>query len=112
MKLTAKEMEIMVLLWTEKIPMTANEIIEASKTRTWSKKSIYIMMNSLAEKRAVLHSTPKPTSTNNAKSYIPAISYEDYTLSIMCSMKEYSKSGMSIDYDKIIEGIRAMKEGQ
>jgi len=111
MILTKKELEIMTLLWTEKIPMTSAEIVAASIKRTWKDSSIHIIMKKLIDKEAVVFSSPKPTGTNNAKSYIPKISFEDYTLSTIRNMDKYGKSSKCIDYDVIIEGIMKMKEG-
>ena len=111
MKLTAKEMEVMILLWIKKIPLTATEIVEASDNRTWKESSIHIIMKALLRKGAVVLSSPKPTGTNNARSYAPTSSFEEYALSIIYEMDEYSKPSNCIDYDMIIEGIKAMKEG-
>ena len=47
MKLTDKEMEVMVVLWDNGSPMTAAEVIEVSDKRTWRDNSIYTILNTL-----------------------------------------------------------------
>ena len=111
MILTAIELQVMILLWIIKVPLTSAEIIAASYNRTWKDSSIHIIMRSLLRKGAVVLSSPKPTGTNNARSYIPAFSFEEYALSIIYEMDKYSKPNNCIDYEMIINGIIAMKEG-
>ena len=108
MKLTDKELEIMALLWRRGAPMTATEIIEASENRTWKDNSIFVIMNTLIKKKAVTYAKPKPTSTNSARSYAPAISLEDYMISKLHSIRQ---RGLRIDKDALIKGIREMEEG-
>jgi len=105
MKLTAKEIEVMALLWDSEAAMTATEIIKASKSQTWKECSIYIIMNSLMKKGAIVHSGLKSTVTNNARAFIAAISPEDYVLSNIKIITQSGKSGIYLDSDKLITGI-------
>jgi predicted transcriptional regulator len=104
MKLTDKELEIMAVLWDSKKPLTANEIIEASDNRTWKESSIYIIMNTLVKKKAVILKYYKPTGSNTARAYEPIISSEQYTVSAIRSMR---KNGIRIDIPTLIEFLEA-----
>jgi len=110
-KLTGKEMEIMAVLWGRKEPITASELIETSSDRTWKENSIYIIMNTLIKKGAVELTYYKPTGTNTARAYKAIITAEDYALSSVASIKKFGKSGIPIDIDVLIKGIREMEEG-
>ena len=78
MKLTDKEMEVMVVLWDSKHPLTATEIIETSNNRTWKERSIYNILNMLIKKGAAVLTYYKPTVTNAARAYAPAITSDEY----------------------------------
>ena len=83
MRLSKKELEVMHVLWESKVPMTATDIVEASahvEGRTWKLKSIYIILNALIEKEAIILSTMKPTQTNSAKAFAPTITKEEYVV--------------------------------
>jgi len=108
MKLTEKEMEIMAVLWSKKSSMTAAEIIEASNNRTWKENSIYIILNSLIKKGAVILTRDKPTMTNYAKTYTPIITSEEYTIAYIRNMK---KTGIEIDIPALIERLMNAEEG-
>lgn len=60
--------------------MTATEIIEASNNRTWKENSMYILMNTLIKKGAVLPDKHKPTPTKNARAYKSTLTLEEYTV--------------------------------
>jgi BlaI family penicillinase repressor len=102
MKLTDKEMEIMGVLWGTGVPMTASEIIEASENRTWKENSIYIIMNTLIKKGAVVLAHYKPTNTKTARAYGPALTSEEYAVSYIGSARE---TGVHIDIQKLIERL-------
>jgi len=63
--------------------MTAAEIVETFENRTWKERSIYTMLNSLVSKGVVTYSGSKPTTTNSTKSFIAAITAEEYALSTL-----------------------------
>lgn len=108
MKLTDKELEIMAVLWGSGSPMTATEIIEASNNRTWKENSIYILMNTLIKKGAVLQGKHKPTITKNARAYEPALTSEEYT--VMC-IKNVQSTGVRVDIHRLIEHLMEAEEG-
>ena len=47
--LTNNELEIMELLWTQGRPLSRTEIIELTPERSWSSKSIHIILNKLRQ---------------------------------------------------------------
>ena len=76
-KLTAKELEVMSVLWDNGIPMTATEILAASDNRTWVETSIFIMMKNLETKGAVSMVNFRPTSTKRARVYKAEVTFEE-----------------------------------
>lgn len=104
MKLTDKEMEIMSVMWSSDVPLTATEIVEASSNRTWKENSIYIIMNTLIKKGAVSLSHRKPTATNTARAYKPTITAEEYAVRYIASVID---SGVRIDVRELIEQLQA-----
>ena len=99
MILTEKELEIMSLLWCSNDPMTAAEIVKASENRTWKEKSIFVLMNSLLRKKAIVLSNLKPTCTNTARAYRAALTAEEYAVSLVCGT---GKSRIPISVDAFI----------
>ena len=108
MRLTDKELEIMAVLWRSESPLTATEIIDTSDNRTWKENSIYIIMNTLIKKGAVVLAHHKPTSTKNARAYVPALTTEEYTTLSIKSMKQ---TGISIDLHTLIDCLMKSEEG-
>jgi len=102
MKLTDKEMEVMVVLWDNARPMTASELMEVSEKRTWRDNSIYAILNTLIKKGAVALTDYKPTTTNNARAYSPVITSEEYTVS---NIKSMMKTGVRIDIPTLVERL-------
>jgi len=102
MKLTDKELEIMSVLWVNKAPMTATEIIEDSNNRTWKESSIYILLNTLIKKGAVVLTQHKFTITNHARAYTPAISSEEYA--VLC-VENVRQTGIHVDTQILIKHL-------
>jgi len=108
MRLTDKQLEIMKLLWKQKIPMSAVEIVEASSNRTWNENSIYVFMKTLIKKGAVISAHHKPTNTKNAKSYKAAITANEYAISSLRELRD--TLGVCLEKDVLIEGISRMED--
>lgn len=107
MQLTGKEQEIMTVLWNSELPLTTTEIIETSPNRTWQDRSIFVIMQSLVSKGAVVLDRYKPTAGKHARAYKPIITTEQYALSSLGGME---KKGMKFDIDVLIEGLLKKKE--
>jgi len=88
--------------------MTATEVIGASDNRTWKENSIYIIMNTLIRKGAVVLAHHKPTVTNSARAYKPALTSEQYMVRYVKSTKE---AGVPINIQTLIEGLMEVEEG-
>jgi len=99
MKLTDKELEVMVVLWENGHPMTATELIETSNNRTWKVSSIYTILNTLIKKGAAVLADYKPTMTNAARAYKPVITSEDYTI---LSIQNMMQTGVQIDIPTVV----------
>jgi BlaI family penicillinase repressor len=109
MRLTDNEMDIMRVLWRKQIPLTAAEIVDIAKDRSeraWKDRSIFVLMNSLIKKKAVVYGDYKHTATNIARSYAVAISLENYVLLGFKAGLE----GMKIDKELLIKGIEKIVE--
>jgi len=105
MKLTDKELEVMVVLWENGHPMTATELIETSSNRTWKESSIYTILNTLVRKGAAALTHYKPTMTNAARAYKPLITSEDYTI---LSIEGMMQTGVRIDIPTLIARLRGV----
>ena len=108
MILTEKELEIMHLLWRSSDPMTAKEIINASEDRTWQTKSIFVIMNSLLRKNAIVLVSLKPTCTNTARAYSSALTAEEYAVSLICDAGNLK---VPIDVDVFIKHLKKRLNG-
>jgi BlaI family penicillinase repressor len=102
MRLTDKEMQIMAVLWDNGTPMTASEIIVASENRTWKENSIYIIMNTLLRKGAVILAYLKPTTTKTARAYTSALTSEEYMVKYVGSIKQ---TGVNISIPTFVERL-------
>jgi len=107
MKLTDKELEVMIVLWENEHPMTATELIKTSSNRTWKESSIYTILNTLVRKGAVVLTHYKPTMTNAARAYKPVITSEDYTVS---NIEDMIKTGVRIDIPTLVAHLMDIKE--
>ncbi|MCL2386635.1 MAG: BlaI/MecI/CopY family transcriptional regulator [Defluviitaleaceae bacterium] len=104
MKLTNKELEVMIALWYYKRPMTASELIEYSTNRTWHDNSIYTILNILMEKGALVLTDYKPTTTKSARAYAPTMTAEEYAVR---NIKGMMKIGVEIDIPKLVERLKS-----
>ncbi len=88
MKLTNSELELMETLWLEGRPLPRNEIIELSPDRSWSPKTIHILLNSLLEKGAIAEAGFVKRSKTYGRLYTAKISGEDYFANSLFSEKK------------------------
>ncbi len=85
---TGNELEIMELLWREERPLSRSEIIELTPERSWSERSIHILLNSLLEKQAIEVGGFVRTNKNYGRTFVPLIAREDYIVSAVNQMKQ------------------------
>lgn len=86
--LTGNELEIMELLWREERPLSRSEIIELTPERSWSERSIHILLNSLLEKKAIVVDGFVRTNKNYGRTFSPLITHEDYVVSAVNQIKQ------------------------
>lgn len=100
MKLTDKELEIMGVLWASDVPLTTTEIIERSPTRkTWKESSIFIMINNLVWKKAIVMSR---LGLKNARAYQANITPEEYAVMAI--------RGLPIDREKFLAEFEKVED--
>jgi len=102
MKLTGKEIEIMSVLWDNKVPMAAADIIEASPNRTWKETSIHVMLKSLQAKNAVGLDHYIPTAGRAAGAFRALVSREEYALLYVL--------GLGVDLPLLVAAAEEIKE--
>ena len=76
--LTAKEEELMELLWEQEKPMTSSEILAVPINRSWSDNYLPIMIKSLLKKGAIEVSGYVQCQTQYARQFKTSISKEQY----------------------------------
>ena len=102
LRLTGKELEIMMELWNSDIPLTTTEIIGNTPNRTFQEGSIFSIMNTLIKKGAIVLDAYKPTQGKHARSYKPLVSSEEYAIASIGSMQD---RGIKIDIQKLVDGL-------
>jgi predicted transcriptional regulator len=65
-------------------------------------------MNSLTKKGAVTLAHHKPTSTNSARAYAPALTSEEYMASNIAGVRE---TGIDIDMATLIKHLKESEKG-
>lgn len=77
--LTEKELQVMIVLWEEGIPLSSSEIIKKSPAeKKWKDSSIFIIIDSLVKKGAIKISGFTQNKTNYGRNFIPTLSQNDY----------------------------------
>lgn len=77
-RFTAKEEELMNLLWEQDRPMTSVEILEISGIHSWSDNYLPIMLKSLLKKEAIEVCGYTQCGTQYARQFRAALSKEEY----------------------------------
>ncbi|MBE6057481.1 BlaI/MecI/CopY family transcriptional regulator [Clostridium sp.] len=88
--LTKKELEIMEILWKEQKPLTSSEIVELSQNSSWKDSSIHILLNALLKKELIKVDNFKQKGKTYARTFLPAISFEEYTVSQIQQNKSFT----------------------
>jgi len=78
MMLNSKEYEIVNLMWAEKRPLAANEIVTLLPDKKWKDSTIHIILNGLLEKSIINVDGVIQAGRTYARLFIPAITMEDY----------------------------------
>lgn len=100
---TPSEREVLELLWTQDRPLTSSEIVELSKDKTWKPSYIHLMITSLLKKNMIEISGFKKTTKNYARSFVPVMSREEYSVYIMKKENNLSTSSLSLLFSALLE---------
>ncbi|MDE7218162.1 MAG: BlaI/MecI/CopY family transcriptional regulator [Oscillospiraceae bacterium] len=87
MRLTRSELEVMETLWLAGRPLPRNEIIELSTDRSWSPRTIHILLNGLLQKGAIKEAGFVKRTKTYGRLYAAKISGEDYYANSIFSEK-------------------------
>ena len=98
--ITPSEYEVLEVMWSTEKEMTASEIVEISKNKTWKSSSVHLLMASLLKKDLVEISGFKKTTKNFATTFKPSISKSDF---IINEALEFFNNDLDKFYDVLIE---------
>ena len=98
--ITPSEYEVLEVMWSTEKEMTASEIVEISKNKTWKSSSVHLLMASLLKKYLVEISGFKKTTKNFARTFKPSISKSDF---IINEALEFFNNDLDKFYDVLIE---------
>lgn len=98
--ITPSEYEVLEVIWSTEKEMTASEIVEISKNKTWKSSSVHLLMASLLKKDLVEISGFKKTTKNFARTFKPSISKSDF---IINEALEFFNNDLDKFYDVLIE---------
>lgn len=98
--ITPSEYEVLEVMWSTEKEMTASEIVEISKNKTWKSSSVHLLMASLLKKDLVEISGFKKTTKNFARTFKPSISKSDF---IINEALEFFNNDLDKFYDMLIE---------
>lgn len=76
--LTKCELEILNVFWQADRALTKSDIISLSQTCSWSKKSIYILLNGLLEKGVIYEAGSTRCGKTMGRLFAPSIHAEEY----------------------------------
>ena len=109
MNLTEKELEIMDVLWENKVPMTAVEMINKGKgTKSWSNRSIYTFLQYLEKKGAIRIARTCPINERYGKAYEPTVSLPEYIVETAAGINRKRSPAIRISADECIKLVKDM----
>lgn len=78
MELTKSEMEIMDVLWNEKVAMSRSDLIERNTEKSWKDSSVHILLNGLLQKGAIQEAGFVRRSKTYGRTFVPTLTREEY----------------------------------
>ena len=78
MELTKSEMEIMDVLWNEKVAMSRSDLIERNEEKSWKDSSVHILLNGLLQKGAIREAGFVRRSKTYGRTFVPTLTREEY----------------------------------
>lgn len=114
--LSDNEYQIMELLWRANKPLSKRDIIDSMPVKGWKESSIYILINSLLDKKMIEISGFVQSHTNYGRTFIPSITKEAYLINILDKSRKEADlsvpdlvSGL-IDSEKDVSVIRELED--
>ena len=87
MYLTKNELEIMDVLWEQKLPLSRGELLSLPENKTWMDSSIHILLNSLLRKGAIREAGYAKCGKTSGRVYEAALSCAEYYITTLSSTK-------------------------
>lgn len=78
MELTKSEMEIMDVLWENKVPMSRSDLLASSQEKSWKDSSVHILLNGLLQKEAIREAGLVKRSKTYGRLFVPTMTREEY----------------------------------
>ena len=78
MELTRSEMEIMDVMWENKVPMSRADLLSHSEEKTWKDSSVHILLNGLLQKGAIQEAGLVKRSKTYGRVFVPTLTREEY----------------------------------
>ena len=78
MELTRSEMEIMDVMWENKVPMSRADLLSHSEEKTWKDSSVHILLNGLLQKGAIQEAGLVKRSKTYGRIFAPTMTREEY----------------------------------
>lgn len=103
--LTNSEEQMMQLLWQQKKPLTATEIIGLSDGKTWKDSYVHLLINSLIKKGLIEVKGFVKTTKNYARTFSPSMSREEYAIKRIKSANDYSEEKIPALFSFLISDV-------
>lgn len=85
MELTRSELEIMDVFWDAEGPLSCSDLLEKATEKRWKDSSVHILLNGLLQKQALLESGFVKRSKTYGRTFVPALTREQYYASTVFS---------------------------
>ena len=103
--LTNSEEQMMHLLWQQKKPLTATEIIGLSEGKTWKDSYVHLLINSLIKKDLIEVKGFVKTTKNYARTFSPSMTQEEYAIKHIKSENNYSEEKIPALFSFLISDV-------
>jgi len=89
-ELTKNELQFISVLWRSETPLTSPEILENATERTWSDRSLHVILNNLLAKGAIAEHGFVKEGRTIARKFVPVLTHDEYYKSVLaeCDSKK------------------------
>lgn len=102
-KLTNSEQQVLDLLWDSGEALTSSQIVQLCEGRTWKESYIHILINSLLKKEMIKISGFKKTTKNYARTFVPTMTRDEYSLYQYRQSQKSSSSSLTNLFCALLE---------